>query len=231
MDISKKYADILNNSDISGLSEELKIQYIKYQYENNENDTLVLCNSLYEATTIYNNLRTYIDNVLLFPMDDFLTTMALAVSPELKVKRLETLNAIQHENKKLVITNLMGYLKFVPNKSVLQKMNITLNKNDKINRKSFEELIDKYGYTKTSIVTSTGEYSLRGYRVRFLNSITWRHFRWRAWMLSECGCRDILRERTVYMRIGIAAHHSVPDITEWVWIPYMSCLDLWMHHR
>ena len=29
MDISKKYADILNNSDISGLSEELKIQYIK----------------------------------------------------------------------------------------------------------------------------------------------------------------------------------------------------------
>ena len=163
MDISKKYADILNNSDISGLSEELKIQYIKYQYENNENDTIVLCNSLYEATTIYNNLRTYIDNVLLFPMDDFLTTMALAVSPELKVKRLETLNAIQHENKKLVITNLMGYLKFVPNKSVLQKMNITLNKNDKINRKSFEELIDKYGYTKTSIVTSTGEYSLRGY--------------------------------------------------------------------
>lgn len=163
MDISKKYADILNNSDISGLSEELKIKYIKYQYENNENDTLVLCNSLYEATTIYNNLRTYIDNVLLFPMDDFLTTMALAVSPELKVKRLETLNAIQHENKKLVITNLMGYLKFVPNKSVLQKMNITLNKNDKINRKSFEELIDKYGYTKTSIVTSTGEYSLRGY--------------------------------------------------------------------
>ena len=52
MDISKKYADILNNSDISGLSEELKIQYIKYQYENNENDTIVLCNSLYEATTI-----------------------------------------------------------------------------------------------------------------------------------------------------------------------------------
>ena len=40
-------------------------------------------------------------------------------------------------------------------------------------------------------------------------------------MLSECGCRDILRERTVYMRIGIAAHHSVPDITEWVWIPYL----------
>ena len=29
MDISKKYADILNNSDTSGLSEELKIQYIK----------------------------------------------------------------------------------------------------------------------------------------------------------------------------------------------------------
>lgn len=163
MEISKKYADILRNAEISGLSDELKIQYIKYQYENNENDTIVLSNSLYEATTIYNNLRTYMDNVLLFPMDDFLTTMALAVSPELKIKRLETLNAIQNDTKKLIITNLMGYLKFVPNKSILQKMNITLNKDDVINRESFEKIIDKYGYTKTSIVTSTGEYSLRGY--------------------------------------------------------------------
>lgn len=51
-------------------------------------------------------------------------------------------------------------------------MNITLNKNDKINRKSFEELIDKYGYTKTSIVTSTGEYSLRGYIIDIFHITT-----------------------------------------------------------
>lgn len=163
MNISKEYENILKNESLSGLANELKIQYIKYQYENNDNDTIVLTNSLYEATTIFNNIRTYIDNVLLFPMDDFLTTMALAVSPELKIKRLETLNNIKKEGKKLIVTNLMGYLKFVPNKAVLQKMNIILNKGDKINRESFEEIIDKYGYTKTSIVTSTGEYSLRGY--------------------------------------------------------------------
>ena len=34
MDISKKYADILNNSDISGLSEELKIQYMLTNFKN-----------------------------------------------------------------------------------------------------------------------------------------------------------------------------------------------------
>ena len=55
----------------------------------------------------------------------------------------------------------------------------------------------------------------------------------------QVACMDVIRgwlqgylerKNSVYEN-RYCAHHSVPDITEWVWIPYMSCLDLWMHHR
>ena len=55
---------------------------------------LVVVGSLFEANTLYSSLINYTDKVLLFPMDDFLTSEALAVSPDLKISRLETLEKI-----------------------------------------------------------------------------------------------------------------------------------------
>ena len=49
---------------------------------------------MFEANKLYQALQNYNANVLLFPMDDFLTSEALAISPELKITRLETLNEL-----------------------------------------------------------------------------------------------------------------------------------------
>ena len=54
-------------------------------------------------------------------MDDFLTSVAIAVSPEFKVKRLETLNKIKN-NKSIVITNLTGYLRYLTDVNVNEKL-------------------------------------------------------------------------------------------------------------
>lgn len=50
-------------------------------------------------------------------MDDFLTSEAIAISPDLKINRLETLNKINFaEGPIIVITNLTGYLRYLPSK-------------------------------------------------------------------------------------------------------------------
>lgn len=158
--------DIFKNIDsdnISGLTDELKVLYINYLKNSNNKNMLVLTSNLYQATRYYDYLRTYRDDVLLFPMDEFLTSVAVAISPDLKIKRLETLNAIHNQKSKIVITNLTGFLKFVPSSSTIEKLVIKLEKNSNINRQTFEELLEKFGYNKTSIVTSSGEYSVRGF--------------------------------------------------------------------
>ena len=96
-------------------------------------------------------------------MDEFLTSIALAVSPELKLKRLETLEKIKTGHKCIVVTHLMGYLKFLTSKENYLNHNQVYKIGDHINRDEFAKTLDDYGYQKTDIVTATGEYAIRGY--------------------------------------------------------------------
>lgn len=158
-DIFKNYL----NKNISGFTDELKTNYINYLYNNTNKNIIVLTSSLYEATKFYNYLYTYNSNVYLFPMDDFLTSVALAISPDLKLKRLETLQNIKTNDHLIIVSNLMGFLRFVPKKSELTNLEVNIKKDDIINRNKLIEILNKLGYSKTSIVTTTGEYSVRGF--------------------------------------------------------------------
>ena len=151
-----------NNIIIQGLTKELNTFYVQNLYNNTQKNILIVTSTLFEANQIFKNLKTYLDNVYLFPMDDFLTSVALAVSPEFKVKRLETLDKIK-EKKSIVITNLTGYLRYLPDINIKDKLNLEITKPTKINREKLEEILDKYGYNKETLVTTTGEYAVRGY--------------------------------------------------------------------
>ena len=84
---------------------------------------------------------------------------------DLKVKRLDTLERIKTGKKSIVVTNLMGYLRYLPSLKEQDKLILHLSKELEINR---DELISKLidiGYKQESIVTATGEYAVRGYIV------------------------------------------------------------------
>ena len=157
-----KVLEIDKNISYSGLTYDTNVMLISRLFEKNDHDLLVLVNSIVDANKLYEKIRIYTDEVYIFPMDDFIASVAISVSPELKIKRLETLRAINSPNKKIIITNLMGYLQFLPNK----EKNITklqLSKDLNFKREKLIETLDNFGYTKTSLVTTTGEYATRGF--------------------------------------------------------------------
>ena len=47
-------------------------------------------------------------------MDDFITSEAIAISPEFKSERIHTLNTLVQDNEYIVVTNLMGILRYLP---------------------------------------------------------------------------------------------------------------------
>lgn len=151
-----------NKKVIIGLTDEVKALEIIHRFQEQQN-VLVVTNSLYEANTFYKLLQNYTSNVLLFPMDDFLTSEALAISPEFQYKRLETLYTLLEDKKSIVVTNLMGYLRFLPNKKLFQKKKIHLKVNDSYDMKKLEAELLNLGYEKQSIVNKTGEIALRGF--------------------------------------------------------------------
>ena len=151
--------------DVIGLNNKVQAEYVWNLFGVLKKDILIVTNTIYEANLLYKSLSYSHNNVYLYPMDDFLVSESLASSPDLKAIRIDTLNSLTNNNddKKILITNLTGYLRFLPTKEIWRESIIKIKKNSEYKR---EELLDKLntlGYTKDSIVTKTGEYSNRGY--------------------------------------------------------------------
>ncbi len=160
--------NILNNDkpvDVLGLNKKVQAAYVWNLFGVGNKNVLVVTNTLYEANSLYKSIAINSqEDVLLFPMDDFLVSEMVSSSPDLMAKRIETLNELAFSSgKKIVITNLMGYLRFLPCKDLWKKLNITLKVGNYFSRNDLIKKLNMIGYKKESIVTKTGEYANRGY--------------------------------------------------------------------
>ena len=158
---------ILNSNDnisVIGINKKVQASYVWNLFCVSKKSILVVTNTLFDANNLYKSLFMYKDDILFFPMDDFIVSEAVAVSPDLMAKRIECLNTLALNNKpNILIVNLMGYLRFLPNINVWKKLNITIKINEEINRDDLIRRLDMIGYKKNSLVTKTGEYANRGY--------------------------------------------------------------------
>ena len=159
----KKYFNFQKDSITYGLTDELTSFYVKeLQKEHNEN-IILLTSNLYEANKLYNTIKQNQDNVLLFPMDDFIASKVVAISPEFELQRLQVLDNLNGSQKYIIITDLMGYLKYLPDKNKQNSINISIN--DLCKRDELIDNLNNLGYKRESMVFVTGEYSLRGFIV------------------------------------------------------------------
>ena len=163
------YIDLLNFSYdikyISGLNNELKSLFLLGLIKKSNKSILLVTSTLYEANTLYKSINKHYKDTYLFPMDDFLTSVALAASPELKTNRLETLNQLLNNKISIVITNLMGYLRYLPSKKIYDKSFIKLNKGMQYDISKLSEKLYEIGYRRETITNTTGDMSIRGYVV------------------------------------------------------------------
>ena len=151
--------------NISGLNNELKSLFLLGLKKQTSSSILVVTNSLYESNMLYKNLNAHYENTFLFPMDDFLTSVALASSPELKITRLETLNSLLKLDSAIVVTNLTGYLKYLKNQHEYKKSCISLKKGDTFDINDLANKLYDIGYRSETITNVTGDMSIRGYVV------------------------------------------------------------------
>ena len=148
---------------VSGLNSELSMIYVYDYFIKYDRSIVVVANSLFEANKLYGKLCNYTDKVLFFPMDDFITSEAIAISPELKSERLNTLNMLCDDNNYIVVTNLMGLLRYLPDVCLWKKSIIHINKGMNIERDYLEQMLYNIGYNRQSIVNETGTVGVRGF--------------------------------------------------------------------
>ena len=148
---------------IIGLNKEMSSLYIYDSFIKYNKGILVVASELYEANLLFEYLSKYTDKVLFFPMDDFLTSEAISVSPEFKAERIDTLNNLINDDKFIVVTNLMGYLRYLPLPSLWKDSNVNISVNCDYDRDSLLNKLYNMGYIRNVLVYETGNIGVRGY--------------------------------------------------------------------
>ena len=145
---------------LSGLTDESFCLYVKELFAKNDKSIVILTGTLLEANDLLNSLSCYVEDTLLFPMDDFLTSMAVSISPELLITRLETINEILTGKKRIIVTHLMAYLHFLPSKSLYEKHTISLVKDHDYDKDELTKILINAGYNRDTVVSKK---AVRGY--------------------------------------------------------------------
>lgn len=157
--------DLKKGQTFGGLTKEAYSILLASILHKEKKDILVVTSSLYEANQLVDSLTSYCDDVYLFPMDDFLTSEAVAMSPDLKMRRLETLSSIIPSEAKIIVTNLMGYLRYLPPREMYHQSILNIKKDTEISPDKLIQELYAMGYTRETIVTNTGEMAVRGFIV------------------------------------------------------------------
>jgi transcription-repair coupling factor (superfamily II helicase) len=151
---------------LSGLTDELLCVYLNKIYTNNKQDIVIVTSTLFEANKIYQILIKFTNNVLFFPMDDFLTSEALAISPNLKINRLETIaDIIKNKHPNIIVTHLMGFLRYLPSKDLFHRRIIKIKEGEEIKKENLVRSLYELGYNRETIVTQIGDFGERGFVV------------------------------------------------------------------
>ena len=163
-----------------GLNNEMKAIYIYSLFKKKKENIVVVTNTLFEANKLAQALENYCEDTLLFPMDDFLTSEAIAISPELKSTRIETLIRLCENKKNIIVTNLMGYLRFLPEKGVVQNKIIELEIGKEIKLDELKNKLFDLGYIKDE-----EHIRLKGISEISANTNSRRAYRFRSWVRTN----------------------------------------------
>ena len=155
----------LKNIGLAGMTDESFCLYVNEVFNVKNKGIIILVPSIYEANQLYNILNAYNDNVLLFPMDEFLTSMAISISPDFLVNRLEVLNELINNSKKIVIAHLMSYLHFLPNEKLYKKHVLCLKTGTSYKIENIMNHLINMGYHRETMVNKTGDIAVRGFIV------------------------------------------------------------------
>ena len=145
--------------DIAGISL-LAIAHFK----SNKEPIVLLTSNLYKAQLIYDFLLTYLNQreVLLFPGDELIRAETVAESKELLSARVYTLNQLKYDQHKIIITNIAGICRFLPQKQIFFDNNIELRVGDTVDIDSLKRKLVNSGYSRVSKVNQSLQFAIRG---------------------------------------------------------------------
>lgn len=149
---------------ISKSCDEFNMMLIASDFYSSNKSLFIVLPTLYQAQKYYDSLSNYMDeaDVLFFPADELVSAEMIAATGDFLFERIQTIYTLLTNEKKIVITNLHGALKYELPKQTWLDSFFNLSKGQIIDPKELCNKLVKIGYEPVFTVTKTGEFARRG---------------------------------------------------------------------
>ncbi|MCI5773377.1 MAG: transcription-repair coupling factor [Erysipelotrichaceae bacterium] len=137
---------------------------IAASYYFNPRPIVYVCQNLYNAQRFYERLLSLLDedSCVLFGVEDSLRVEAIAASPELMAAKVEALDKIIHDNKKIIVCNSSALVRYLPNIEVFKECCIELKIDMEIAMEDLKALLIKAGYQQVTHIDTPLTFAMRG---------------------------------------------------------------------
>ena len=133
-------------------------------FKSSKEPIVLLTSNLYKAQLLYDFILTFVssNDVLLFPGDELIRAETVAESKELLSARVFTLNQLKYNQHKIIITNIAGICRYLPQKSVFFDNNIEIKVGDTLDVDELKRKLVNSGYSRVSKVNQSLQFAVRG---------------------------------------------------------------------
>ena len=149
---------------IGGTCDEFNIMMVACDFYKGNSSIFVVLPNLYTAQKYYEQLLGFVedDDVLFFPADELVSAEMIAATGDFLFERIQTIYSLLQNEKKIIVMNLHGLVKFELPKYVWECSTFCLRKGTCIEIKDLTERLIRIGYEPVYTITKTGEFSKRG---------------------------------------------------------------------
>ncbi|MEH7116678.1 transcription-repair coupling factor [Neobacillus vireti] len=149
---------------VAGLSGSSRTVLTASVYEKMKRPIMLVTHNLLQAQKLYDDLVNLLSEkeVFLFPANELIAAELSIASPELKAQRIDALNYWSRQSKGVLIVPIAGLKKIVPPKALWQQHQLSLKLGEDIQIDKILMTFVKMGYVRAEMVTTPGEFSVRG---------------------------------------------------------------------
>ncbi|MFJ8264241.1 transcription-repair coupling factor [Rummeliibacillus sp. NPDC094406] len=149
---------------ITGLSGSARPAFLDAVYAYINKPIYIISPNLLQAQKMFDDLVKLVgeDYVHYYPADEFIAADMSIASPELRAQRIETLDHMLHQQKGIYIIPIAGMRKMMAPKEEWLTLHLNVAIGEEINVEEWLQKLVIMGYTRSQMVTTPGEFALRG---------------------------------------------------------------------
>ncbi|ANU09315.1 transcription-repair coupling factor [Planococcus antarcticus DSM 14505] len=163
----KFIADLKKGQDhqlISGLSGGARPIFYQTIWSEMETPLLIVTPNLLHAQRVYDDLVRLVgeQQVHLYPAEELIAAEVSFSGPELRAHRIDTLDHMKSVGKGIYITPVAGMRKLLPTKEQWDYATLRISEGEELDTEEWLLKLVAMGYSRTPMVTTPGEFALRG---------------------------------------------------------------------